>query len=87
MRREHINTIIQSFKDYIPCTDGNITCFHAPYDCKVNFCSKENLVKEYTNFSTFFLRKVTHHIILFKLMVLYLKILLNQEMTRLRKTT
>lgn len=54
MRREHINTIMQSFKDYIPCTDGNITCFHAPYDCKVNFYSKENLVKEYTNFFNIF---------------------------------
>jgi len=54
MNREHINTIIQSFKDYIPCTDGNITCFHAPYDCRVNFCSKENLVKAYTNFFNIF---------------------------------
>lgn len=54
MRRERINTIIQSFKDYIPCTDGNITCFHAPYDCKVNFCSKENLIQAYTNFFNIF---------------------------------
>lgn len=54
MNRERINTIIQSFKDYIPCTDGNITCFHAPYDCRVNFYSKENLVKSYTNFFNIF---------------------------------
>ena len=54
MRREHINTIIQSFKDYIPCIDGNITCFHAPYDCRINFYCKENLVKEYTNFFNIF---------------------------------
>ena len=54
MNRERINTIIQSFKDYIPCTDGNITCFHAPYDCRVHFCSKENLVKSYTNFFNIF---------------------------------
>ena len=54
MKREHIDTIIQSFKDYIPCTDGNITCFHAPYDCKVHFCSKENLAQAYVNFFNIF---------------------------------
>lgn len=43
--REHIDQIIRSFRDYIPCSDGIITHFYAPSDCNVYFNNpNENIV-------------------------------------------